>query len=97
MDRQVFLVNCTIIPPIAVPMAPPIGAPAANVANAMVRAREGGKACARIPREAGIVAAAPTPWKPLRISRVIAVLAKETPKVNTTSHTAPKQKTFLRP
>ncbi len=30
-------------------IAPPIGAPAANVANAMVRAREGGKACARIP------------------------------------------------
>jgi len=37
------------IPPMTNPNAPPIGAPAANVVKAMVRARDGGNEWARIP------------------------------------------------
>ena len=36
-------------PPMIMPTAPPTGAPAEKVAKATERAREGGKACARMP------------------------------------------------
>lgn len=41
--------HCVRMPPNCSPTAPPTGAPAENVANASERAREGGKAWARIP------------------------------------------------
>jgi hypothetical protein len=46
---DIYLEISVSIPPKTVPNAPPIGAPAAKVANAVERAREGGNARARIP------------------------------------------------
>jgi hypothetical protein len=42
-------VYCVRMPPTIVPTTPPRGAPAEKVANAKDRARDGGKASARIP------------------------------------------------
>lgn len=42
-------VSCVRTPPIVLPIAAPTGAPAANVANAIDRVRDGGKVCARMP------------------------------------------------
>jgi hypothetical protein len=88
MAQLTYAVTSVSRPPSAIPKAAPTGAPDANVANAIERACEGGNARARIPiyaqismhrqkvdrmrTEAGIVAAAPTPWIPLRISSIIA-------------------------
>ncbi len=42
-------VSCVSTPPTALPIAAPIGAPAANVAKAMDRMGDGGKVCANMP------------------------------------------------
>ena len=44
-----YAVYCVRTPPTVDPMTPPRGAPAEKVANANDRARDGGKASARIP------------------------------------------------
>jgi hypothetical protein len=44
-----YWVTWVRIPPSKIPMAPPSGAPAENVENAIALAGDGGKACARIP------------------------------------------------
>ena len=53
------------------PKAPPTGAPAAKVAKAILLILDGGNEWASIPRAEGMVADAPMPWRPLRISSVI--------------------------
>jgi hypothetical protein len=49
-------------PPNTIPMAPPNGAPAEKVANALLLALPGGKEWASIPIAAGTMAAVPIPW-----------------------------------
>ena len=49
IETNPYAVYSTSTPPTAVPKIAPTGAPAAKVAKAIERAREGGKECARMP------------------------------------------------
>lgn len=84
-------------PPNTCPSAPPIGAPAENVANAVLRARDGGKEWANIPIAAGTVEAGPAPAMARRTMIWMSVWAKEHPIDIAIVQTAPISQTSLRP
>ena len=59
--KSTYLAYSVITPPKTIPKAAPTGPPPEKVANAVLRARDGGKELAKIPSAAGTIAAGPAP------------------------------------